>query len=170
MPGSLGERNWSNAARNRDSWQKLLKKALVQKGSKMGRWCDGRWCDGRCQEVGGDKLEECCKEQGQLAEASEESLGSKWAVVPMMMMMMMILGQFAQRLQQNVLLDTQEQSVLRVYQIPISLFKDTGVQIPHIAQDDEGLHWYQMQLYQYNAHEEFKVGAVHRDGHSNASL
>ena len=27
----LGERNW-NAARNRDSWQKLLKKALSQKG------------------------------------------------------------------------------------------------------------------------------------------
>jgi len=29
----LGERNWRNAARNRDSWQKLLKKALVQKGA-----------------------------------------------------------------------------------------------------------------------------------------
>ena len=28
----LGERNWKNAARNRDSWQKLLKKALAQKG------------------------------------------------------------------------------------------------------------------------------------------
>ena len=28
----LGERNWGNAARNRDSWQKLLKKALAQKG------------------------------------------------------------------------------------------------------------------------------------------
>jgi len=28
----LGERNWRNAARNRDSWQKLMKKALVQKG------------------------------------------------------------------------------------------------------------------------------------------
>jgi len=27
----LGERNWRNAARNRDSWQKLLKKDLVQK-------------------------------------------------------------------------------------------------------------------------------------------
>ena len=49
----------------------------------------GRWCDGRCQEVGGEKLEECCKEWGQLAEASEEGLGSKGAVVPMMMMMMM---------------------------------------------------------------------------------
>ena len=46
----------------------------------------GRWCDGRCQEVGGKKLEECCKVQGQLAEASEEGLGSKEAVVPMMMM------------------------------------------------------------------------------------
>jgi len=22
----------------------------------------GRWYDGRCQEVGGEKLEECCKE------------------------------------------------------------------------------------------------------------
>jgi len=30
-------------------------------------------------------LEECCKEQGLLAEASEEGLGSKGAVVPMMM-------------------------------------------------------------------------------------
>jgi len=28
----LGERTWRNAARNRDSWQKLLKKALAQKG------------------------------------------------------------------------------------------------------------------------------------------
>jgi hypothetical protein len=28
----LGERKWRNAARNRDSWQKLLKKALAQKG------------------------------------------------------------------------------------------------------------------------------------------
>ena len=28
----LGERNWRNAARNRDSWQKLLKKALGSKG------------------------------------------------------------------------------------------------------------------------------------------
>jgi hypothetical protein len=28
----LGERNWRNAARNRDSWQKLLRKALTQKG------------------------------------------------------------------------------------------------------------------------------------------
>ena len=27
-----------------------------------GRWCDGRWCDGRCQEDGGEKLQECCKE------------------------------------------------------------------------------------------------------------
>ena len=51
----------------------------------------GRQCDGRCQEVGGEKLEECCKEWGQLAEASEEGLGSKGAVVPMMMMMMMMM-------------------------------------------------------------------------------
>jgi hypothetical protein len=28
----LGERNWRNVARNRDSWQKLLKKAMAQKG------------------------------------------------------------------------------------------------------------------------------------------
>jgi hypothetical protein len=28
----MGERNLRNAARNRDSWQKLLKKALAQKG------------------------------------------------------------------------------------------------------------------------------------------
>ena len=28
----LGERNWRNASRNRDSWQKLLKKTLAQKG------------------------------------------------------------------------------------------------------------------------------------------
>jgi len=28
----LMERNWRNAARNRDSWQNLLKKALAQKG------------------------------------------------------------------------------------------------------------------------------------------
>jgi hypothetical protein len=44
--------------------------------------------EGRCEEAGGEKLEECCKEQGQLGEASKEGLGSKWAVVPMMMMMM----------------------------------------------------------------------------------
>jgi len=28
----LGERNWRNSARNKDSWQKHLKKALAQKG------------------------------------------------------------------------------------------------------------------------------------------
>jgi hypothetical protein len=56
----------------------------------------GEWCEGRFQEAGGEKLEECCKEQGQLAEASKGGLGSEWAVVPvavvvmMMMMMMMI--------------------------------------------------------------------------------
>ena len=58
------------------------KKTKGQTKTKMGRWCDGR-----CQEAGGEKLEECCQEQGQLAEASEEGLGSKGAVVPMMMMM-----------------------------------------------------------------------------------
>jgi hypothetical protein len=50
----------------------------------------GGWREGRCQEDGREKLEECCKEQGQLAEASKEGLGSEWAVVPMMMMMMMM--------------------------------------------------------------------------------
>ena len=47
----------------------------------------GRRRDGGCQEDSGEKLEECGKEQGQLAEASEEGLGSKRAVAPMMMMM-----------------------------------------------------------------------------------
>jgi len=28
----LGKRYWKSAARNRDSWQELLKKTLVQKG------------------------------------------------------------------------------------------------------------------------------------------
>jgi hypothetical protein len=41
----------------------------------------------RRQEAGGEKLKECCKEQGQLTEASKEGLGSKWIVVPMTMMM-----------------------------------------------------------------------------------
>jgi hypothetical protein len=49
----------------------------------------GGWREGRCQEAGGEKLEECCKKQGQLAEDSKEGLGSEWAVVPMMMMMTM---------------------------------------------------------------------------------
>jgi len=35
----------------------LVKKTLVAYSIKMGRWCDGR-----CQEVGGEELEECCKE------------------------------------------------------------------------------------------------------------
>ena len=34
----LRERNWRNAARNRDSWQKLLKKALTQKGLLCQWW------------------------------------------------------------------------------------------------------------------------------------
>ena len=33
------------------------KKTKGQAETKIGRWCDGRW-----QEVGGEKLEECCKE------------------------------------------------------------------------------------------------------------
>jgi len=28
----LGQRNWRNAARNRESWQKRLRKTLAQKG------------------------------------------------------------------------------------------------------------------------------------------
>jgi hypothetical protein len=48
----------------------------------------GGWCEGRYQEAGGEKLEECCKEHGQVAEASKEGIGSEWAVVPMMMMIM----------------------------------------------------------------------------------
>jgi hypothetical protein len=43
------------------------------------------------KEAGGEKLEECCKEQTQLAEASKEGLGSEWAVVPMIMIMIMII-------------------------------------------------------------------------------
>jgi len=57
-----------------------MKKTKGQAETKMGRWCDGR-----CREVGGEKLEECCKEYGQRAEAAEEGLGSKGAVGPMMM-------------------------------------------------------------------------------------
>jgi hypothetical protein len=49
----------------------------------------GGWCEGRYQEARGEKLEECYKEQGQLAEASKEGLGSERAVVPMMMIMML---------------------------------------------------------------------------------
>jgi hypothetical protein len=29
----LGERNWRNAARNRDSWQKLLKRPWLKRGA-----------------------------------------------------------------------------------------------------------------------------------------
>jgi ribosomal silencing factor RsfS len=53
----------------------------------------GGWCEGSCQEAGGEKLEECCKEQGQLAEASKEGLGSEWAVVPMMMIVVVVVMQ-----------------------------------------------------------------------------
>ena len=31
---------------------------------------------GDARKLGGDKLQECCKEQGQLAEVSEEGLGT----------------------------------------------------------------------------------------------
>jgi len=56
-----------------------------QRGRPKLRWEDGVMEDARKRE----KLQECCKEQGQLT--SEKGLGSKRAVVPMMMMMMMIL-------------------------------------------------------------------------------
>jgi hypothetical protein len=39
-------------------------------------------------------LEECRQEQRQLAEASEEGLGSKGAVVPMMMMIIILIKSF----------------------------------------------------------------------------
>jgi hypothetical protein len=55
------------------------KKAKGKAKTKMERQPDGG-----CQEVGGEKLEESGKEQGQLAEASKEGLGSKRAVVPTM--------------------------------------------------------------------------------------
>ena len=34
----------------------------VVEGRRQAETKMGRWCDGRCQEVGGEKLEECCKE------------------------------------------------------------------------------------------------------------
>jgi len=40
----LGERNWWNPVRKRDSWQKLLKKTLAQRGQK---WEDGVMEDAR---------------------------------------------------------------------------------------------------------------------------
>ena len=61
------------------------KKANGKAKTKMGRRRDGG-----CKEVGGEKLEECCKEQRHLAEVSKEGLGSKRVVVPMMMTMMMM--------------------------------------------------------------------------------
>jgi len=60
-----------------------------QRGRPKLRWEDGVMEDGR--KLGGEKLEECCKEWRQLAEASEEGLRSKGAVVAMMMMMMMMI-------------------------------------------------------------------------------
>ena len=59
-----------------------------QRGRPKLRWEDGVMEDARKlgeREVGGMLR----KEQRQLAEASEEDLGSKGAVVPMMIMMMM---------------------------------------------------------------------------------
>ena len=56
-----------------------------QRGRPKLRWEDGVMDDAR--KLGEKKLEECCKEQGRLAEASEEGLGSNRAVAPMMMMM-----------------------------------------------------------------------------------
>ena len=56
-----------------------------QRGRPKLRWEDGVMEDG--MRLGGEKLEECCKKQGQLAEASKEGLDSKRAVVSMTMMM-----------------------------------------------------------------------------------
>jgi hypothetical protein len=56
-----------------------------QRGRPKLRWKVGVKEDAR--KLWGEKLEECCKEQGQLVEASKEGLGSEWAVVPMMMTM-----------------------------------------------------------------------------------
>jgi len=46
--------------------QSLTRRVLVAvvEGRRQGQAETkmGRWCDGRCQEVGGEKLEECCKE------------------------------------------------------------------------------------------------------------
>ena len=44
MSGNCGVRNWWNPVRNRDSWQKLLKKTLAQRGQ---RWEDGVMEDAR---------------------------------------------------------------------------------------------------------------------------
>jgi hypothetical protein len=79
------------------------KKTKGQAETKMGRCCDGKWCDGRCQEVGERNWRNAAN--GHLAEASEEGLGSKGAVVPMMMMMMMMMIRTSRfgTLQQNCL-------------------------------------------------------------------
>jgi len=63
----------------------------------------GRRRDRGCQEVGGEKLEECCKEWGQLAEDSKAGLGSKRAVVRMMIMMMMMMMMFVKLFDDAVL-------------------------------------------------------------------
>ena len=39
----LGERNWRNAARNRDRWRKILKKALAQNGLLCQWWWRWWW-------------------------------------------------------------------------------------------------------------------------------
>jgi len=37
----------------------------------------GRWCDGRCQEVGGEKLEEGCKDRDSWQKLLKKALAQK---------------------------------------------------------------------------------------------
>ena len=61
-----------------------------QRGRPKLRWEDGVTEDGVTEDA--RKLrEEYCKEYRQLAEAAEEGLGSKGAIVPMMLLMMMMM-------------------------------------------------------------------------------
>ena len=51
---SIGE---AEPSKKRSCYSKRRKKAQGKAKTKMGRWRDGG-----CQEVGGENLEECCKE------------------------------------------------------------------------------------------------------------
>jgi hypothetical protein len=82
----LGERHWRNDGRCHEVGGKTG--GMMGDTMKLG---ERHWRnDGRCHEVGQKTLEECCKKQGQMEEASEEGLGSKWAVVPMMIMVVVV--------------------------------------------------------------------------------